>query len=216
MTIPPFPFHSSDFDVWAETYDTSVASVQFPFLGYRDLLAIIFDMAHPRKGCSVLDLGTGTGNLAQLFAQGGCDLWCTDFSIPMIEKAHLKIPDAHFFHHDLRSEFPAELDRVFDYIVSAYVFHHFDLDVKIRILGDLLPHLSYDGKIFIGDIAFPDADTMKEVRTAIGPQWEEEFYWLVDESLSALREIGIQAKYLQVSSYAGVFVFPGKKSNNKE
>ena len=212
--LPNDHLPSPDFDDWAETYDISVSIDQFPFFGYRDLLKRIITLAEPLSGLSILDLGTGTGNLALRFAALGCHLWCTDFSAPMLEKAHQKLPSAHFFLHDLRGDWPTELNRPFDRIVSAYVFHHFELDEKIHILRGLLPYLAPAGKIIIGDIAFQDAATQEKMKIAVGGEWEQEFYWLADESLSALQEAGIHAEYTQVSSCAGVFFHLATQRNN--
>ena len=206
MTTPSNPFPASDFDDWAATYDQSVSDGQiFPFTGYGDLLKTVFTLAEPRPGLSVLDLGTGTGNLAFLFAQAGCSLWCTDFSEPMLVKARRKLPAAHFVLHDLRADLPAEMNRPFDRIISAYVFHHFELDEKIRILRGLLSHLAPAGRIVIGDIAFSNQTALDQVKAEAGVAWEDEFYWLADETLSVLENAGLQAEYKQVSNFAGVF-----------
>jgi putative AdoMet-dependent methyltransferase len=213
--LPNDQFLSSDFDEWAETYDASVSVDQFPFFGYWDVLRRIIAQAEPIPGLSVLDLGTGTGNLALHFAAHGCDLWCTDFSVPMLEKARQKLLGSHLIKHDLRGDWPPELCRQFDRIVSAYVFHHFSLDEKIRILCDLLPYLAPDGRIIIGDIAFQNTAAQEKMKIGAGDEWEQEFYWLVDESLSALQEAGIPAEYTQVSSCAGVFVLLATQRNNR-
>ena len=197
----------TEFDNWAETYDQSVSDWQtFPFTGYGDLMNAILSQAQVCPGMSVLDLGTGTGNLAQHFARAGCLLWCTDYSEPMLARARQKIPEAHFVLHDLRTVLPAELERPFNRIVSAYVFHHFDLEEKVRILRLLLPRLATGGRMLIGDIAFQNQAALDQVKAEVGETWEDEYYWLVDKAMPALEKAGMQASYRQVSPCAGVFV----------
>jgi putative AdoMet-dependent methyltransferase len=213
--LPNDPFPSSEFDNWAESYNRSICIDQFPFHGYERLLDKVVALADAKPGLSILDLGTGTGNLAIRFSALGCILCCSDFSAPMLEKARQKIPLAHFILHDLRGDWSPELDHSFDRIVSAYVFHHFELDEKIRILGNLLPHLSPGGRLIIGDIAFPDTSTREKVKITVGDEWEDEFYWLADETLTVLLKAGIQAEYTQVSSCAGVFLLLATQRNKK-
>ena len=199
-------FPNEEFDEWAETYDGSVSIDQFPFYGYQQVLAKTVALAEALPGMSVLDLGTGTGNLAVIFARLGCELWCTDFSAPMLAQARQKLPNAHILLHDLRADLPAEWKRPFDRIVSAYVFHHFELDEKVRILRYLLPRLAPGGCMVIGDIAFQDQAAQDKVKAEAGEAWEDEFYWLVDQSRQALKKAGLRVSYHQISSCAGIFV----------
>lgn len=201
------PFPPSDFDPWAGTYDEDIQSQGvFPFDGYVRVLETIVTLAEPRAGMSVLDIGTGTGNLAIPFAERGCDLWCTDFSEAMLEKAREKLPQAHFVLADLRADWPIQLDRRFDRILSAYVFHHLELDAKVRVCRELVTQrLAPNGKLIIGDLSFPDAGTMNEFAKSVGDLWEEEFHWLADESIRALTRAGLNVEYRQISACAGVY-----------
>jgi len=205
MTEDSFP--ASDFDSWAEGYDQDVsAGSVFPFAGYALVLQRVVELAGPRPGMPVLDLGTGTGNLALLFERAGCELWCSDFSALMLEKARAKLPRAHFVVHDLRSAWPAELDRRFDAIASAYVFHHFALEEKVRLCRHLVTrHLVSGRRLVIGDISFPDRAGMEAFAGSVGDLWEQEDYWLADEALAAIRAAEINASYEQVS--------PGARDN---
>ena len=201
-----------EFDDWAETYDQSVLNCQaFPFTGYTDLMKTVVTLAQARPGMSVLDLGTGTGNLAVRFAGLGCKLWCTDFSAPMLAQARQKLPNAHFILHDLHLGLPTELKGPFDRIVSAYVLHHFEMDEKVRILHGLLACLAQGGRMVIGDIAFQDQAALEKVKFELGDDWEDEFYWLADAAVPLLRLAGMKTSYRQVSPCAGVFVISTRK-----
>jgi putative AdoMet-dependent methyltransferase len=156
---------------------------------------------------SVLDLGTGTGNLALRFAGLGCKLWCTDFSEAMLQKAREKLPaSVQFVLHDLNAAWPPDLDRRFDRIVSAYVFHHFELSRKVALALELVrQYLNPGGAVILADVSFRDAPTMHQFAESNGDLWEEEPYWLADESVAALAAAGLKAEYVQVSDCAGVY-----------
>ena len=203
----PDPFSSDKFNLWAENYDQDIkAQTRFPFIGYERVLETVVTLAAPQAGASVLDLGAGTGNLALRFAERGCKLWCADFSEAMLDKARRKLPGARFVQHDLRAAWPAELDRRFDHIVSAYVFHHFELKKKVKLCLELVSgHLIEDGNLIIADISFPNAKTMKSFAESVGELWTQEPFWLADEALAALEKADLQAEYVQVSDCAGVY-----------
>jgi putative AdoMet-dependent methyltransferase len=208
------PFPSSDFDAWVDTYDEDVVSYdKFPFAGYQNALDTVVHLAAPARGMSVLDIGTGTGNLAVRFADRGCELWCTDFSEPMLARARQKLPAAQFIRHDLRADWPHALNRRFDSIVSAYVFHHFELNRKTSLIRDLvLTHLSPGGKLVCADLSFPNEEAMQAFAESVGELWEEEPYWLADRALEALEHAGLIAEYFQVSGCAGVYCIEGRST----
>ena len=161
------PFPPSEFDPWVETYDQDVINLtQFSFDDYEQVLDQVVRQANPRAGMSLLDIDTGTGNLALRFAELGSELWCTDFSEPMLEKARAKLPTAHFISHDFRTDWPAELEsKRFDRIVSAYVFHHVGQARKIGIC-----------------------------KKRVGDKWDDAPYWIVGTAIPALEKTGLRVE----------------------
>ncbi len=204
------PNPSREFDGWAATYDSSVAIDYFPFSGYESVLEKTAALAEVQPGLRLLDLGTGTGNLALKFDQTGCELWATDFSPVMLEMARRKLTQAHLVLYHLRRDWPAELPVCFDRILSAYVFHHFELDEKVCILQALSSHLAPEGRIVIADISFPDEAAREQVKVETGETWEDESYWIAAQSLPALERAGFKVEYIQGSECAGVFTLPTK------
>ncbi len=205
------PFPPEEFDDWAAHYDQSVAETQgFPFTAYEQVLDKVVELADAHPGMNILDLGTGTGNLALRFAELGCELWGTDFSAAMLAKAKPRLPQMRLFQADLRADWPPELNRRFDRIISAYVFHHFELDKKAQIIAELTnQRLNSGGRIIIADIAFQDQAALEIEKRAAGDKWEDEYYWLADEALPALQNAGLKARFHKVSSCAGVFEITG-------
>jgi putative AdoMet-dependent methyltransferase len=208
------------FDQWAESYDDSVrAPSGFPHEGYERVLDLVAERACVESGMQVLDLGIGTGNLAGRLLDRGCEVWGLDFSLQMLAKVHAKFPQIELLKADLRGDWPIDVDRRFDRVVSAYMLHELDLGSKVRLLTKLMhDHVFEGGCVVVGDVSFPtraardeaperygrvrDADTGVE-RTI----WDdEEFYWAADEAAEALAPEGLSVRYEQVSFCGGVYV----------
>jgi SAM-dependent methyltransferase len=200
-------FPVDDFNGWADHYDQSVLHTQsFPFTGYEIVLDQVVELTNALPGTNILDLGIGTGNLAVRFDTMGCEVWGTDFSPAMLEKARLKLPNAHLFQMDLRGIWPPEMNRQFDYIVSAYVFHHFEFALKIQLIKKLVhKHLMPGGRLILADIAFESQTALEVVKHSAGDEWEDEFYWLADETIPALTEANLRAVFYKISFCGGIF-----------
>jgi cyclopropane fatty-acyl-phospholipid synthase-like methyltransferase len=196
------------FNVWAATYDhlLDAGTAPISFEGYDDVLAEVVEQAQVAPGMSVLDLGTGTGNLAARF---GCEVWGMDFSENMLAKAQEKLSSLHVVLADLRAEaWPQSLDRRFDRIVSAYVWHDFNLAYKMGLLERLTKqYLTSQGRVVVADISYPDQTARTQAGAYWGRLWSEaEHYWAADETIVACKAIGLSCTYQQVASCAGVFV----------
>ncbi|MGY5874284.1 MAG: class I SAM-dependent methyltransferase [Candidatus Thorarchaeota archaeon] len=197
------------FDAWAENYDYYAENWTdtFPFIGYKDVLNRIVELCDPKPGMKILDLGVGTGTLAQKFVEANCEVWGVDFSGKMLELAKKKVPSAHLFKADIRSTWPDELQLDYDRIVSAYVFHHFDFDSKMDLIRRIANESLGDrGRIVIGDISFRTFAEHSNARQELSDSWDDdEYYWSADLVASMLRGEGLYIAYEQISSCAGVY-----------
>jgi predicted TPR repeat methyltransferase len=202
------------FDRWSETYDRSVLDESGVHDGYDRVLETVVRAAGAQHGQSVLDLGVGTGNLAQRFLALGCEVWGVDFSPAMLAKARVKLSQVRLFQADLLAPdgWPKDLNRRYDRIVSTYVFHEFNLEAKVCLLDRLARrHLAPGGCIVIGDIAFASGQARSD---AGADHWDEdEHYWAADETVAACGEGRFLVTYTQVSGCGGVFVFEPASGN---
>ena len=197
------------FDNWAKNYDQTVPTTEgFPFDGYERVLDTIVKRADIKPGMSVLDMGIGTGNLAERLLVHDCTVWGVDFSAEMLAKTRTKLPSVKIVQANLlQATWPSDLNQRFDRIVSAYVLHEFDLPTKMTLLARLIRrHLTANGRLIIGDIAFVTAQIRAEAHQRWAERWDEdEFYWSADEAIEAGKKIGLQITYRQISSCGGVF-----------
>lgn len=91
----------------AALYDQKHA---FVFEYGKGLLAVL----EPRAGERILDLGCGTGHLAQEIAATGAQVVGIDSSAEMVEQARKAYPDIEFLVADARNfSFPYQFDAVF-------------------------------------------------------------------------------------------------------
>jgi len=202
-------YPSAPFDRAAGAYDRAVfAASDFPHAGYQAVLDEVVRNSAPCPEMTVLDLGVGTGNLAKLFLARDCKVWGLDFSTKMLENARDKLPSAVLLYADLVGEWPKEVRRRYDRVISSYALHHFDLATKARLIRRVVrDHLGDKGRVVIGDIAFPTAAAREEARPLCKKHWEDdEHYWAADETMAAFKEVHLHVRYTQVSSCGGVFV----------
>lgn len=204
------------FDDWAKHYNPAGNSSDdaFPFAGYDQILDEVVQLAAIKPGMRILDLGIGTGNLAKRFLNYDCEVWGADFSAEMLAQTHHRFPQIHLVKTNLIEVWPEEFHLPFDRVVSAYVFHEFDLPNKISLLRRIVKnHLAPNGCIIIADVAFPTTTVRQEAAQRWTDEWDEdEYYWAADEAIAAGEQAGLHMVYQQMSSCGGVFVVTDQKS----
>lgn len=196
-----------EFSQWSDSYDADVRGIAgFPFGGYESALARVVELAAAGPSTSVLDLGIGTGNLAMHFVAMGCSVWGMDFSDGMLALARAKLPDVPLARADILGSWPEEFRQRYDRIVSAYVFHHFELKEKLDLLVRLgRDHCARSGGILIADVAFPTGAALDQARERWADSWDEEHYWVADRDVPACERVGLDVSYERIGEFTGVF-----------
>lgn len=199
------------FDDWAEHYDTAIALAEndFPFAGYDRVLDQVVALANVTPHMRILDLGIGTGNLAERFVREGCAVWGIDFSAEMLARVRAKLLPVNLVQADLLGDWPLKFSSPFNRVVSAYVLHEFALETKVELLERVARRcLAIGGRMVIADIAFPTAAARSVAAQRWANAWDQdEYYWAADETIAACERAGLHVAYKQISSCAGVFAF---------
>ena len=175
------------FDLWADGYDRAVGLSDeentYPFAGYKEVLGIIFQTVMEKPGCTVLDIGFGTGTLTAKLYEKGCAIYGQDFSSRMIGLASEKMPGAVLVQGDFSIGLAGPLtERNYDFIVSTYALHHLTDAQKTALLHSLRDRLNPEGKILIGDVAVETRAELDRCRQEAGDEWDdEEIYFVADE-----------------------------------
>jgi len=201
------------FDRWSGTYDQDAStSTEFPLAGYDRVLADVVSQAEARSSMSVLDLGTGTGNLASLFHNSNCTVWATDFSPGMIAQARKKYPGVEFAIATLQDSPPDSFPSRYDRVVSAYTFHHLELNDKVALIRDLVAdHLLSVGRLVIADVSFATAEDRLAARSRFADLWDSgEHYWAAEEIVGRLQRLDLEVTYTQASFCAGIYLIKRK------
>jgi putative AdoMet-dependent methyltransferase len=213
-----FPKRQKLFDEWAKSYDQDLEDGEsFPFVGYDVVLALMIKMADVRVTHTVLDLGIGTGNLARRLPLPDQQIWGVDFSRSMLDKAREVLPNAHLIQADMAGhDWVNEIQQPFDRILSAYTFHEFPDEEKIKIIINLAGNrLALEGWIVIGDISFMNRAALEWAHGHFTDLWdEEEYYWCAEPLTDALGKAGFSVQYRQVSCCAGVYRLQLSESEN--
>lgn len=181
---------SQGFDLWADGYDQSVQqsneSNVYPFAGYKDVLNTVYKAVRKKKG-TILDIGFGTGVLTQKLYMDDYKITGIDFSERMIQIAQEKMPDANLIAYDFTKGLPKTLkDSNFDWIISTYAIHHLTDDQKKTFIDGLLEHLSSDGLIILGDVAFQTREALEHVSEQEKFRWDDEEFYLVADELKEM------------------------------
>ena len=185
----------------AADYDRDVLNEADPIrAGYAALHDWVAGRAAPDARSRVLDLGSGTGNLALRLTAFG-ELVCVDVSQEMARIARRKLA-----RHDaiewVRADLLAYFDTPgppFDAVVSSYVIHHLVEDEKQQLFERISGRLASGGRVAFGDLMFESAQARRDTldayrasgRAELADDIEDEFFWDVSSAVAGLEALGL-------------------------
>ncbi|MFA5048191.1 MAG: methyltransferase domain-containing protein [Patescibacteria group bacterium] len=118
---------------------------------YQDLLSAILGALKAKRGQTIFDAGSGTGNLSLLVKKSGAEVIGLDYSLAGIELHRSKDQQAKVIHGDLTRKLPFK-DDYFDGIVSNNVIYTLDKHLRSRIFSEFHRVTKKGGVIVVSNI----------------------------------------------------------------
>jgi len=191
-----------DFDEydWIQDYDERMRNTKH--LRYDETLSRVLEKSSVKDGDLVLDIGTGTGNLAVKFLERGCEVIGLDPSAKLLEIAERKAKEwrGHFkvrLCEDpfINIPFP---EQTFNVIALTYSIHHLSDDAKQLSVREMKRVLKFNGQVIIGDVMFKDsADKLRAL--AEYPDMEDEYQPMLDIFPQMFENEGFSVEVEQVA-----------------
>jgi ubiquinone/menaquinone biosynthesis C-methylase UbiE len=152
------------FDQWASSYDQTVYGSDNEysevFENYDGILNTMYQLVADKQSGTILEIGTGTGNLTKLLYGAGFNVIGVEPSQEMRRITRSKLPSVEVLNgHFLQ----VPIARPVDAIVTSYAFHHLNLAEKRNAIEYLDRFLSKEGKIVIADTMFESEEYKREL-----------------------------------------------------
>ena len=194
--------------IWKQVgaYDRRTAAEESIYYErYHDLLDLVVVRCQARAGNCVLDIGTGTGELARRFVQHrGCQVVGLDPSEAMLDAARRKASagqwgEVEFLYAKapfLEIPYP---DGAFDAVASTQAFHHLHERHKpaaVREMARVLRPAEADperggGWLAIGDPMFENRDGLEAALARWPEELEEEYFAYLETLELMFRDAGL-------------------------
>jgi len=116
---------------------------------------------HTHSGNHVLDLGCGTGTLAQMCIERGAVVTGVDANSGMLAVAKRNSPSANYLNISLGNLDEHLGDESFDIILSTLAFSELTRAERVHVLKQIKRILRNGGKVLIGDEMIPENNLAK-------------------------------------------------------
>jgi putative AdoMet-dependent methyltransferase len=196
----------------APDYDEDVADESDPIrAGYGETLRWVAARAQVSALDSVLELGSGTGNLTALLPR--CRrVVAVDVSREMasIARAKLGERDEIEWLEDDGLSFVSRSPETFDVVTSTYALHHLTEEEKGIFARLVLRRLAPAGRIAFGDLMFESpAERARIVGTLrargddaaqeLVETVEDEFFWDLSAAVACWQDLGFEVETRRIS-----------------
>ena len=182
---------AGDYDRW------TAAEAGLYYERYNDLLDLVVVRCRVRRGDRVLDIGTGTGELARRFAQNrGCGVVGLDPSPAMVGEARRKATAAGWEDVEFKVveapflEIPYP-DGSFAAVASSQAFHHLHERHKPAAVREMARVLGAGGWLAIGDPMFQNRAGLEAALARWPEELEEEYFSYLETLEPMFRTAGL-------------------------
>lgn len=198
-------------DLIADDYDENVSNENNPVRrGYLELLKWVAEKTQSSK--RLIDLGCWTGNTVNTLSGNFEHITCVDISENMLNLAREKLkgkPNVSFIKNDLLWFFDEAGIGQVDTIISTYAIHHLIQVEKHQLFQKIYDLLPKNWIIVFGDLMFKNKDyenEMKKKYPDLIEDFDDEFYWYVEEEVAILQKLGFTVEVQQFSDLSwGIF-----------
>jgi ubiquinone/menaquinone biosynthesis C-methylase UbiE len=135
-------------EFWAKYFKDYDRLNLFP--SYVELLTSICEELRPEPGSLVLDIGSGTGNLAMRLKGMGCQVVALDFCRDALACHRAKCDDGHLVLSDLTQSLPFK-ENSFDAIASNNVLYTLSADDQVKAMKEFHRVLKPGGRIALAN-----------------------------------------------------------------
>jgi len=152
--------------------------------GYIDIFKLSADL---NKNDSVLDVGTGTGIIADAIAPMAKEVIGLDISKEMLEQGNWK-DNKYFIKRDIRDSFFH--DNIFDKVVVRMVFHHI-LERTQEAMNECYRVLKKGGKMILSE-GVPPSSKIMEFYKKVFRLKEERLVFSEEDLLNLMKNAGFK------------------------